>query len=97
MRFQDRVAIITGAVELMVTDVQCCMASLPNVARCYHTKILTSTPIAMNIELYGFGGGLINNRTLISKQNTAATCTMPAINRNNENSPNISFRCIFLS
>jgi len=47
---QQELALITGAVELMVTDVQCCMASLPQVARCYHTKILTSNPIAMNID-----------------------------------------------
>ncbi len=46
---QQELAIITGAVELMITDVQCCMASLPEVAKCYHTKILTTSPIAMNI------------------------------------------------
>jgi carbon-monoxide dehydrogenase catalytic subunit len=45
---QQELAIITGAVELMITDVQCCMASLPNVAQCYHTKILTTNPIARN-------------------------------------------------
>jgi carbon-monoxide dehydrogenase catalytic subunit len=47
---QQELAIITGAVEVMVTDVQCCMASLPEVARCYHTKILTSSPIAKNVN-----------------------------------------------
>ncbi len=47
---QQELALITGAVDLMVTDVQCCMASLPQVARCYHTKILTSNPIAMNVD-----------------------------------------------
>jgi carbon-monoxide dehydrogenase catalytic subunit len=47
---QQELAIITGAVEVMVTDVQCCMASLPDVARCYHTKILTSNPIARNMN-----------------------------------------------
>ncbi|MBI5093462.1 MAG: anaerobic carbon-monoxide dehydrogenase catalytic subunit [Candidatus Hydrogenedentes bacterium] len=45
---QQELAIVTGAVELMVTDVQCCMASLPEVAKCYHTKILTSNPLARN-------------------------------------------------
>ncbi len=45
---QQELAIVTGAVEVMVTDVQCCMASLPEVAKCYHTKILTSNPIAQN-------------------------------------------------
>jgi len=47
---QQELAIVTGAVELMITDVQCCMASLPSVARCYHTKILTTNPIARNQE-----------------------------------------------
>jgi carbon-monoxide dehydrogenase catalytic subunit len=46
---QQELAIITGAVELMVTDVQCCMASLPDVAKCYHTKIVTTSPMAKNI------------------------------------------------
>jgi anaerobic carbon-monoxide dehydrogenase catalytic subunit len=45
---QQELAIITGAVELMITDVQCCMASLPEVAKSYHTKIVTSNPIARN-------------------------------------------------
>ena len=45
---QQELAIVTGAVEVMITDVQCCMASLPSVARCYHTKILTTSPIAKN-------------------------------------------------
>ncbi|UCG15626.1 MAG: anaerobic carbon-monoxide dehydrogenase catalytic subunit [Phycisphaerales bacterium] len=47
---QQELAIVTGAVELMITDVQCCMASLPSVARCYHTKVLTTSPIARSIE-----------------------------------------------
>jgi len=46
---QQELAIVTGAVELMITDVQCCMASLPSVARCYHTKVITTNPIARNI------------------------------------------------
>lgn len=47
---QQELAIVTGAVDLMITDVQCCMASLPEVSRCYHTKILTTSPIAKNIN-----------------------------------------------
>jgi len=46
---QQELAIVTGAVELMITDVQCCMASLPSVARCYHTQIVTTNPIARNL------------------------------------------------
>ena len=43
---QQEVAIVTGAVEAMVVDVQCLMASLPEVAKCYHTKIITTSPRA---------------------------------------------------
>jgi len=43
---QQEVAIVTGAVEAMVVDVQCLMASLPEVARCYHTKVITTSPRA---------------------------------------------------
>ncbi|MCL2339957.1 MAG: anaerobic carbon-monoxide dehydrogenase catalytic subunit [Actinomycetia bacterium] len=38
-------AIITGAVELMVVDIQCFMPSITRVAACYHTKVVTTTPI----------------------------------------------------
>ncbi|MFQ5590597.1 MAG: anaerobic carbon-monoxide dehydrogenase catalytic subunit, partial [Phycisphaerae bacterium] len=48
--FQQELAIVTGAVELMITDVQCCMASLPSVAGCYHTKIITTNPIAKTLD-----------------------------------------------
>jgi anaerobic carbon-monoxide dehydrogenase catalytic subunit len=39
---QQEMAIITGAVDAMVVDVQCEMQSLANVARCYHTKLITT-------------------------------------------------------
>ncbi len=38
----QELAIITGAVEAMVVDVQCEMQALANVAKCYHTKIITT-------------------------------------------------------
>jgi len=41
----QELAIITGAVELMVVDVQCFMPSITKVASCYHTKVVTTTPI----------------------------------------------------
>ncbi|MCL1851973.1 MAG: anaerobic carbon-monoxide dehydrogenase catalytic subunit [Peptococcaceae bacterium] len=41
----QELAIITGAVELIVVDVQCFMPSLTKVAACYHTKVVTTTPI----------------------------------------------------
>ncbi len=39
---QQELAIITGALEAMVVDVQCIMQGLVNVAQCYHTKIITT-------------------------------------------------------
>ncbi len=44
---QQELAIVTGAVEAMVVDVQCIMQSLPDIAQCYHTKIITTSPKAM--------------------------------------------------
>jgi len=41
----QELAIITGAVELMVVDIQCFMPSITKVASCYHTKVVTTTPI----------------------------------------------------
>jgi carbon-monoxide dehydrogenase catalytic subunit len=43
---QQEFAIITGAVDLMTVDVQCEMQSLSDVARCYHTKLITTDPRA---------------------------------------------------
>lgn len=43
---QQELAIITGAVEMMIIDVQCCMPSLPDVASGYHTEIVSTTDIA---------------------------------------------------
>lgn len=39
----QEMAITTGAVEVMVVDVQCIMASLPEVSSCFHTKIITTS------------------------------------------------------
>jgi carbon-monoxide dehydrogenase catalytic subunit len=39
---QQELAIITGAVDAMVVDVQCIMENLANVAACYHTKLITT-------------------------------------------------------
>src|SRR5659263_154983 len=46
---QQELAIITGAVEMMVIDVQCCMPSLPQVASHYHTEIISTAEIAKTI------------------------------------------------
>ena len=41
---QQELAIVTGAVDAMVVDVQCIMQSITTVAECYHTKIITTSP-----------------------------------------------------
>lgn len=46
---QQELAIITGAVEMMVIDVQCCMPGLPEVASAYHTEIVSTNDIAKTI------------------------------------------------
>jgi len=43
---QQELAVITGAVEVMIIDVQCCMPSLPDVAKAYHTQIVSTSEIA---------------------------------------------------
>ncbi|MFC2044382.1 anaerobic carbon-monoxide dehydrogenase catalytic subunit, partial [Chloroflexota bacterium] len=39
---QQELAVVTGAVEAMIVDVQCIMQGLQDVASCYHTKIITT-------------------------------------------------------
>ncbi len=46
---QQELAIITGAVEMMITDVQCCMPSLPEIAKAYHTEIVSTSHIAQTM------------------------------------------------
>ena len=43
---QQELAIVTGAVDAMVVDVQCIMENIANVAQCFHTKIITTNPRA---------------------------------------------------
>jgi carbon-monoxide dehydrogenase catalytic subunit len=52
---QQELAIITGAVEVMMVDVQCIMPALQEVASCFHTKLITTNskarfPGVMHIE-----------------------------------------------
>jgi carbon-monoxide dehydrogenase catalytic subunit len=41
---QQELAVITGAVELMVVDVQCIMPALSSLCNCFHTKLITTSP-----------------------------------------------------
>jgi 6Fe-6S prismane cluster-containing protein len=43
---QQELAVITGAVDAMVVDVQCIMPSLGGLAACYHTKFISTSPKA---------------------------------------------------
>jgi carbon-monoxide dehydrogenase catalytic subunit len=43
---QQELAIITGAVDAMIVDVQCIMPALTDMAGCYHTKIISTSPKA---------------------------------------------------
>jgi len=43
---QQELAILTGAVELMMVDVQCIMPALADVSNCFHTELVTTSPKA---------------------------------------------------
>lgn len=43
---QQELAITTGAVEVMVVDLQCIMPGLTKVASCFHTKLISTHPKA---------------------------------------------------
>lgn len=54
---QQEIVLATGAVEVMVVDVQCLMQSLPAVAACFHTEVITTSdrakiPGAKHIEVH---------------------------------------------
>ncbi|MBW1746597.1 MAG: carbon monoxide dehydrogenase, partial [Deltaproteobacteria bacterium] len=54
---QQEIVLATGAVEIMVVDVQCIMQSLPTVAGCFHTEVITTSdrariPGAKHIEVH---------------------------------------------
>ncbi|MCD4762399.1 MAG: anaerobic carbon-monoxide dehydrogenase catalytic subunit [Desulfobacterales bacterium] len=54
---QQEIVLATGAVEVMVVDVQCIMQSLPAVAGCFHTEVITTSdraqiPGADHIEVH---------------------------------------------
>ncbi len=42
----QELALLTGAVDVMVVDVQCVMPSLPQVAACHHTRVISTSPKA---------------------------------------------------
>lgn len=42
----QELAIVTGALEVLVADVQCIMPGLEQVAKCYHTELISTIPYA---------------------------------------------------
>ncbi|MCL2759303.1 MAG: carbon monoxide dehydrogenase, partial [Treponema sp.] len=46
---QQELSIVTGAIEMMVVDVQCVMPGLIDVAKNYHTEIVSTTDMAKTI------------------------------------------------
>ena len=42
----QELAIVTGALDAMVVDYQCIMPSLATLAECFHTRLITTMPIA---------------------------------------------------
>jgi carbon-monoxide dehydrogenase catalytic subunit len=42
----QELSILTGSVDLMVVDVQCIMPGLSDVAKCFHTELVTTSPKA---------------------------------------------------
>ncbi len=54
---QQELALMTGAVDLMTVDVQCIMPALHKLSKCFHTKLVTTSPKAKiegveNIEFH---------------------------------------------
>ena len=43
---QQELAIVTGALDAMIVDVQCMMQALESVAKCFHTQLITTSPKA---------------------------------------------------
>ena len=43
---QQELAVITGAVEALIVDVQCIMPALADLAACYHTEFISTSPKA---------------------------------------------------
>jgi len=46
---QQELAIVTGAVEMMIVDVQCVMPGLVDVSKSYHTEIVSTTDMAKTL------------------------------------------------
>ncbi len=82
----QELAIATGAVELMAVDVQCVMQGLAEIAKCFHTKLITTADKA---KIFGVEHVAMEEKTAL---NTAKKLVGTAIenysNRGKVNIPN---------
>lgn len=82
----QELAIATGAVELMAVDVQCVMQGLAEIAKCFHTKLITT---ANKAKIFGAEHIAMEEKTAL---NTAKKLVRTAIenysNRGKVNIPN---------
>jgi carbon-monoxide dehydrogenase catalytic subunit len=84
---QQELAIVTGAVEMMIIDVQCCMPSLPAVAAKYHTEIISTAEIAKTVGAHDvsfdehkpleFAGNLVKRAIDNFRNRDAAKVSIP--------------------
>ncbi|MCU0608722.1 MAG: anaerobic carbon-monoxide dehydrogenase catalytic subunit [Chitinispirillaceae bacterium] len=51
---QQELALQTGAVEMMLVDVQCVMPGIADVAKCFHTSMISTSPLAHTIGIEPF-------------------------------------------
>jgi carbon-monoxide dehydrogenase catalytic subunit len=75
---QQELALMTGAVDLMLVDVQCVMPGLETVARCFHTKLISTSEKA---KLPGF-------TPINFHENNAINTAKEILNEAIENFPN---------
>ncbi|HOR00650.1 MAG TPA: anaerobic carbon-monoxide dehydrogenase catalytic subunit [Anaerolineae bacterium] len=84
---QQELALITGAVEAMIVDVQCVFPALPELAACFHTKIISTSPKAKfpgatHIEFheeraYEIAKGIVREAVLNYANRKAALVNIP--------------------
>ena len=90
---QQELAVMTGAIDVMLVDVQCIMPSLSSLCGCFHTKLITTSPKckipgAEHIEFH-------EDKAVEVAHKIIKTAIDNFTNRNNKvNIPNVSERGI---
>ncbi len=78
---QQELAIVTGAVDLMVVDVQCIIPGIVDIAKCFHTEVITTSHKAR------YTGAAFIDYEHEDALNTAKKIVEMAINRYKERMP----------